>query len=684
MNTNEILLKAIEEQNAGNLSEAVDLYLNVLNIEADNSYANHNLGILIFNLGEMQQALLYLEKAYNFDKNNELFKTSFEEAKKQLKNNYSLKSNSEIELENKPSKNKIDTLFKLYKESKYDEAFDLVSIITKKFPNYGQGFNILGLILSSQGRKNEAISAFRMFINIEPNNDIAYFNLALSLKDINNFDEAIKNYKEAILINPNNIDTFLNLGLLLLEVGNLKESAHCFNIAISLEPNCAKAYSYLGSVLKDLESLDAAIECFKKAISLDSNFTEAYSNLLFNLNYSDSFKIDDSLEIAKKYGDTVSAMSKPKFNTWEIKSDQIKLRIGFVSGDFRNHPVGYFIEGLFKYIDKNLFEIIAFPTTSKSDELTDRIKPLFTEWLPIFRLSDINAAEFIHSKSINILVDLSGHSSYNRLHVFSYKPAPIQISWLGYFNTTGIPEMDYFIGDPYLSPKCENHYFTETIWNLPDTWLCMNPPKKIITISTLPALKNGYITFGCFGNLTKINNRVIKIWAKILIKIPSSKLFLKSKQFNDASLINKIENEFYFLGIRKERLILESPSSSDEYFNSYNKIDIVLDTFPYPGGTTSVDAIWMGVPVLTLKGDRFLSHLGESIAYNSDQENWIANDEKDYINKAITYSSNLKYLSELKNTLRTSVLKTPLFDTKRFVKNFEIMLIEMSMKNKRC
>jgi predicted O-linked N-acetylglucosamine transferase (SPINDLY family) len=684
MNTNEILLNAIEEQNVGNINEAVDLYLAALNMEPNNTYANHNLGILIFNLGEMLQALPFLEKAYTLDKNNELFKTSYEEAKEQLKSKYPIKENSEIEVSHKPSKNEIDTLFKLYKEAKYDEAFDFVSMITKKFPNYGEGFNILGSILSFQGKKNESIDAFRIFLNIEPNNDVAYFNLALALKEVKNFDEAIKYYKESILINPNKTETFLNLGLLLLEVGNLKESANCFNIAISLEPNCAKAYSYLGSVLKDIESLDAAIECFKKAISLDLNFTEAYSNLLFNLNYSDSFKINDSLEIAKKYGNIVSEISKPKFTSWKIKSNKIKLRIGFVSGDFRNHPVGYFVEGLFKYIDKNLFEIIAFPTTSKSDELTDRIKPLFNEWLPIYGLNDFDAAKLIHTKSINILVDLAGHSSYNRLCVFSYKPAPIQISWLGYFNTTGIPEMDYFIGDPYLSPKCENHYFTETIWNLPDTWLCMNPPKKDFTISILPALKNGYITFGCFGNLTKINNRVIKIWAKILIKIPNSKLFLKSKQFNDSSLINKIENEFYFLGIRKERLILESPSSSDEYFNSYNKIDIVLDTFPYPGGTTSVDAIWMGVPVLTLKGDRFLSHLGESIAYNSDQENWIANDEKDYINKAITYSSNLKYLSELKNTLRISLLKTPLFDTKRFVKNFEIMLIEMSIKNKCC
>lgn len=281
MNTNEILLKAIEEQNVGNINEAVDLYLAALNMEPNNTYANHNLGILIFNLGEMLQALPFLEKAYTLDKNNKLFKTSYEEAKEQLKSKNPIKESSEIEVSHKPSKNEIDTLFKLYKETKYDEAFDFVSMITKKFPNYGEGFNILGSILSFQGKKNESISAFRMFMKLAPDNDMACFNLALALNEVKNFDEAIKYYKEAILLNPNKIEAFLNLGLL-LEVGNLKESVNCFNIAISLEPNNPKAYSYLGSVLKDIESLDAAIVCFKKAISLDLSFIEAHNNLLFN------------------------------------------------------------------------------------------------------------------------------------------------------------------------------------------------------------------------------------------------------------------------------------------------------------------------------------------------------------------------------------------------------------------
>lgn len=246
MNTNEILLKAIEEQNAGNLSEAVDLYLEVLSIEPNNTYANHNLGILIFNLGEMLQALPFLEKAYNLEKNNELFKTTFEEAKKQLKNKYPEKSNCEIELNDKPSKNEIDTLLKLYNEASYDAAFDLVNNMIKRFPNYVEGFNILGSILSIQARKVESINVFRMSVNIEPNNYIGYFNLALALKDVNNFDEAIECYKKSILINPDNVETFLNLGLILFEVGNLKESAHCFNIAISLDSTCSKAYCYLG------------------------------------------------------------------------------------------------------------------------------------------------------------------------------------------------------------------------------------------------------------------------------------------------------------------------------------------------------------------------------------------------------------------------------------------------------
>jgi predicted O-linked N-acetylglucosamine transferase (SPINDLY family) len=230
--------------------------------------------------------------------------------------------------------------------------------------------------------------------------------------------------------------------------------------------------------------------------------------------------------------------------------------------------------------------------------------------------------------------------------------------------------MDFILGDPHMSLQSERHHFIEKVWSLAETWFCLTPPSQPIQISTLPALTNDYVTFGCFGNLSKMNDQVVKTWSKILQRVPNSKLFLKSEQLVDPKMSNAVQRRFISQDISADRLILEGPSSRTAYYEAHNRIDMVLDTFPYPGGTTSVDALWMGVPVLTLKGDRFLSHLGESIATNAGQTNWIAQDSDDYINKAISFVSDIQSLAALRGSLRDQVLRTPLFDSQRFARNF--------------
>jgi predicted O-linked N-acetylglucosamine transferase (SPINDLY family) len=221
-----------------------------------------------------------------------------------------------------------------------------------------------------------------------------------------------------------------------------------------------------------------------------------------------------------------------------------------------------------------------------------------------------------------------------------------------------------------MSPKSEATYFTETVWSLPETWLCHKPHSQIVSVSALPALKNGFLTFGSFGNLSKMNNQVVEIWSSILHRTPTSKLLLKSHQLGDPSQREEVKNRYQKFNIPPERLILEGSESREIYFEAYQRLDVVLDTFPYPGGTTSVDSLWMGVPVLTLKGDRFLSHLGESIAINSGNSDWLASDLESYITKAVLFTSDLEQLAQLRSTLRDRVLMSPLFDTSRFAKNF--------------
>ncbi|MBN2815865.1 MAG: tetratricopeptide repeat protein [Campylobacterales bacterium] len=543
-------------------------------------------------------------------------------------------------------------------------------------PDYAEAFTNLGNVLNDLNRLEEAEVYSLKAIALKPDYAEAYINFANVLNNLNRLEEAEVYCREALRLKSDYAEAYNNLGVVLKNLERLEEADINFREAIRLKPDYAEAYNNFGNVLKDLGRLNEADMSYREALRLKPDYMEAYSNLLFMLNY-ESLPIEKVVEDASSYGLKVSSISEPKFTSWHDNKGVGKLRIGFVSGDLKNHPVGYFLEGLLFNLDKSKFDLIAFPTVSKVDELTSRIKPMFNEWLPIYQKSDFEAARVIHEQKIDILIDLSGHTPYNRLSVFAYKPVQIQISWLGYFATTGLPEMDYILGDPYSIPKHEYHHFTEKVWNLPDSRLCFTPPSESIDILPLPALENTYVTFGNFSNLTKINEVVIETWSTVLKRIPNSKLFLKSKQLSSQNAIIDLENNFAEYGISKDRLILESSSSRIEYMKSYNKIDMVLDTFPFPGGTTSSESLWMGVPVLTLAGDRLISHQGESIAYNTGLSEWVASNLIDYIDKAVYFASDIENLSILRSSLRERLPQTPLFNAKQFAKNFEDALLNI-------
>jgi predicted O-linked N-acetylglucosamine transferase (SPINDLY family) len=305
------------------------------------------------------------------------------------------------------------------------------------------------------------------------------------------------------------------------------------------------------------------------------------------------------------------------------------------------------------------------------DELTQRIKSCCKEWCSTAIHSDKNLARKIRDDDIDILIDLSGHTAHNRLLMFAWKPAPIQVSWLGYFATTGVPTIDYLIADPWTLPEDEEVNFTEKIWRLPETRLCFTAPEIEVEIGDLPALTNDYITFGCFNNLAKVNISVITLWARVLTSVPGSRLHLKSKQFGDASVYERILNCFASHGIAPHRLKLEGASPRLEYFQTYNRIDIALDPFPFTGGTTSAESLWMGVPVLTMAGERFLSRQGVGLLMNAGLPEWIAVDQDDYVARAVRHASDLQRLAALRKGLRQQVLDSPIFDAPRFARHFE-------------
>jgi protein O-GlcNAc transferase len=360
------------------------------------------------------------------------------------------------------------------------------------------------------------------------------------------------------------------------------------------------------------------------------------------------------------------------FSSWQCAAKPDRLRVGLVSGDLRIHSVGHFLEGVLSHIDPARIELIAYPTNPYEDELTARIRPFFSAWKPLVGLSDGDAARLIHSDGVHILLDVSGFTAHNRLPVFAWKPAPVQVTWLGLPSTTGIKEMDYVLGDLLAIPAENEHHFTEAVWRMPDSYLCFSAPAYSIEVAPLPALSTGYVTFGSFNNLTKMNDAVVALWARILLSVPNSRLYLKTAQLSNADMCEHILRRFGSYGITAERLLLGGKFGSiADHLSEYNKVDVALDTFPYPGVTTSIEALWMGVPVLTLQGDRFLSLTAKSVAHHAGLPDWVAIDKDDYVAKAISFTTDLERLSALRAGLRQQVLASPLFDAPRFARNLE-------------
>jgi len=537
-------------------------------------------------------------------------------------------------------------------------------------PNYAEAHSNLGVTLEAQGKLKESEASLRQAIALKPNYAEGHNNLGNILKEQGKLDESEASYRQAIVLKPDFAEAHNNLGVTLKAQGKLNEAEVSCRQAIKLKPDYAKAYNHLGVILQKLGRLNEAEASYRQAMKLKPDYAEAHSNLLFL--YS-GFMHESShyLKKAREYGQQIAKSVVSKYSTWLCVGNTKILRVGMVSGDLKNHPVGYFLEEFLNQLDEFDFELYAYTTQSNEDDLTLRIKPGFTRWKSLVGISDVDAADHIYNDGIHILIDLSGHTAQNRLPIFAWKPAPVQISWLGYFASTGVAEIDYILGDPYVTPTEEANHFSEKIWQLPESYICFTEPEVDIDVVSLPALDKKKVTFGCFNKIARITDPVVRVWSEILHAVPTAVLFLKDKNFEVESIRESFYDRFKVNGIQKDRLILEGQSPRSKYLAAYNRVDIALSPFPYGGGTTSAEGLWMGVPVITMQGNHFLSHLGESIANNTGLSDWIAVDEEDYVAKAIAFSTDLEGLEKLRSRLRAQVLSRPLFDAERFANHFK-------------
>lgn len=539
-------------------------------------------------------------------------------------------------------------------------------------PENGLAHSLLAVILMSAGRPEEAEASHRQALEVQPDSPIVHGRFCLYLHGRGRLEEAEAAARRVLALRPGSVGALGNLSAILIDRGAFDEAQDYAREALALAPQDVQAHQNLGVALIGLGHHREAADSFRRAIRLDPGCSPAHSNLLYCLNFIAEVSPAQARDEAIEYARTQRAVGGGvvRFTSHHVEPGP-RLRVGFVGGDFRAHPVAYFLEALLLGRSNRGLDLLAFPTNEIEDEVSARLKPHFIAWQSIGRLDDDAAARLIHDAGVHVLVDLAGHTAHNRLPVFLRRPAPLQLAWLGYFATTGLEEIDYVLGDPYVTPPGEEDHFVEHVWRLPRTYFCFAPPAVDLPVAPLPALTAGHVTFGCFNKLAKLSDATIALWVRVLEAVPGSCLLLKSAALAHAGQARRTRERFERAGLPPGRLELEGPSAREDYLRAYARVDIALDPFPFPGGTTSVEGLWMGVPVLTRKGDRFIGHNGESILHNSGLPQWIARDEADYVARAMRFASDLDGLVRLRANLRAQLLGSPLFDAAAFASDFE-------------
>jgi protein O-GlcNAc transferase len=528
----------------------------------------------------------------------------------------------------------------------------------------------LGNALRDKGQLDEAIAAFRRAIALNPKLHGVHVNLANALKDKGQLDEAIASYRLAIELTPNQPEVHGNLGDSLKNKGRFDEAAAACQQAIALRPGYAEAYANLGSVLKEKGQLDEAIAVYRRALALRPDYVEAHSCLVFTLLYHPGY---DAAAIAEEHqrwdrqhaqplGKSVAAYLN------DHRPDR-RLRIGYVSPDFRDHCQSLFTVGLLSHHDHEQFEIFCYSSVIQPDEITQRITACADVWRAVGKLSDAKLAEMIREDRIDILVDLTMHMRQNRLLAFARKPAPVQVAWLAYPGTTGLSAMDYRLTDPYLDPPGDGdqRYVEESI-RLPDTFWCYDSLTTEPSVNALPALESRHVTFGCLNNFCKVNDNLLALWAKVLRQVEHSRLLLLAP-LGDCRL--RTQQRFEKDGVDPQRIEFIPFQTRDKYLETYHRIDLGLDTFPYNGHTTSLDSFWMGVPVVTLVGSTAVSRAGWCQLSNLGLAELAAQTPEEFVRIAVDLAKDLPRLEQLRSTLRPRMEQSPLMDAPTFARNIE-------------
>lgn len=548
-------------------------------------------------------------------------------------------------------------------------------------PDFADAHYNLGIALKEQGKLDEAIASYRQALSPQPNLADGHYNLGNALQDQGKLDEAVISYHQTLLLKPDYAEAHNNLGNVLQLQNKLDNSIVCYQKALELKPDLAEAHNSLGSALQNQGKLNAAAECYRKALSFKPDYTDAYSNLLFLHSYRAFIEPQEYLSLARGWEQAcLSAMERQAAHTRtfsRLPTAGRRLRVGYVSGDFRQHAVSYFIEQLFAQHDKTKIELFAYSSSGMRDAVTERLQALTDHWIPITGMPDSAVLERIAADGIDVLIDLSGHTRHNRLGVFARRAAPVQAHYLGYFASTGLTEMDYWIGDDILTPPEMDNHFDEQVWRLPRVWVSYKTIADAPEPDWHPA-SDGSVWIGSFNGLGKITPQTIALWAKVLHALPEGRLLLKAKDLADTGNRQRVLDDFADHGIPADRIELQRDTDWADYMAQYNRLDIALDPVGgHSGGTTTCDTLWMGVPVIHALGNRATSRFTASMLNAIGHPEWIAQTEAEYVDKVVALARDVEQRKTLRPAQRAQMANSPLCNAKELVVNLERAYFEM-------
>jgi predicted O-linked N-acetylglucosamine transferase (SPINDLY family) len=668
-----MLGRAIACHQAGRLDEAEAVYHQILDSAPSHAQALHLLGMLLFQKGRRADGLAHLQRAVESDPTAPMYHLNYGSALAQDGRVDEALVETRKALELAPADPQIHfNLGRLLEtSSQMQDAAQAYERAVEIRPDFAAAHNNLGNVLYALGKSGDAVACYRTALGFRPEDSKTHKNLGRALHDLGRMTEAIEAYQRAIELDPNDSEVYSNLGTVLATGRQYDQAIEAYQKALSVRPDDTTAMTNLANALKDIGRVDEAIALLSKALELGADArTGSCLNVLVHL--KSDYGPQQIWYVHQWWEEQFARTLEPTDPTFpNDRTPRRRLRVGYVSPSFSDHIVGHCVVALLENHNHQAVEVFCYSDTRREDSITQRLRSAADAWRNIVGMSDEHVAGLIRQDRIDVLVDLNMHMERNRMLVFARKPAPLQITWIGYPSTTGLRTMDYRISDHYLDPRGSSHdkeFYSERTIRLPHSYWCYKPLENLPPANELPATRNGYVTFGCLNSFIKVSDAAMRLWARVLRRVQNSRLLILAPE---GSARQRVLEFFQGQRIDPDRIGFLDRSPRREYMELYHQIDLCLDTTPYTGHTTTLDSLWMGVPVVSMTGSTAVSRGGMSILANIGLADYCVAREEDFVEKAAVVADDWTALAELRATLRKRMSRSRLTRGRRFAINME-------------